>query len=115
MDMPVISDSMLGNMFNFNLGARVDAVDCWGYTPLIWAAEKGYGEVVHTLLRCNANVNHENFYGATALMRAAKKGEVKCCEELIEHKADMTMKMEETGHTALMFAVKERKRDVVNL
>jgi ankyrin repeat protein len=55
-------------------GARVDAVDSFGNTALIGAAEGGRLPVVQRLLKLGADVNHRNHHGETALIRGATLG-----------------------------------------
>lgn len=52
---------------------NIDYIDRTGYTPLMWAAEKGYLEIVNVLLAHNANINYISVNGNTALILAAKK------------------------------------------
>ena len=57
------------------LGVDVDAVDLWGQTALMIAAEKGHTAIVNALAGTyNANVDAIDHYGWTALMCAAMNG-----------------------------------------
>jgi ankyrin repeat protein len=49
-------------------GARADAADPDGETPLISACSLGHEEVVRVLLEHGANVNHHDRYGRTPLL-----------------------------------------------
>jgi hypothetical protein len=54
-------------------GADVNAVNCFGDTALLWAAEEGRVDIVTTLLAANADVTKNNRGGETAL-EAAQRG-----------------------------------------
>jgi ankyrin repeat protein len=55
-------------------GADVNAKDNDGGTALMWAARRGYVDVVVLLLVQRADVNSRNKNGETALMWAAREG-----------------------------------------
>lgn len=58
-----------------NQGVHPDACDAAGYTPLHYAALKGYINVCQTLLETGADINAVTRAGrATALHRAATNG-----------------------------------------
>src|SRR5262249_5100517 len=64
-----------GNLSNLNSlldqGAKVDAADTRGVTPLMNAAAVGSLEAMKRLLNHKAAVNLQNDFGSTALMWAA--------------------------------------------
>ncbi len=51
-------------------GARVEATDAQGQTPLMWAAERGHLDVVKALIRHGAKVDRKDANGITALYLA---------------------------------------------
>ena len=55
-------------------GGDINAIDQGGFTALIYAAGRGYKEVVAVLLEFGANIKHADTPGRTALMYAAKWG-----------------------------------------
>lgn len=59
-----------------------------GAPPLVLAAQLGYGDMVHALLRANASVDHANSHGETALFAARQRGFTKVAHELLLHGAD---------------------------
>ena len=56
-------------------GARVDALDAQGNTPLIRAARRGYPELVGPLIEEGADVDHVNRLGWTALLESVIFGD----------------------------------------
>ena len=54
-------------------GADVNAMDSWGYTPLMKAAYAGNVDTVQTLLEAGADVNVKNKRAETALMQIKMK------------------------------------------
>ena len=74
-----------------------------GATALIWAARKGHGEIVETLLAKGAAMNLQTGAGATALMMAASKGNVDIVSALLTKGANTKLQVSD-GRTALDFA-----------
>ena len=63
---------------------NVNWVDDNGDTPLIWAAYRGYSDVVEVLLRREELlVNHQERRGDSALMWASQLGNTRCVELLL--------------------------------
>ncbi|NGX34518.1 MAG: hypothetical protein K1060chlam1_00871 [Candidatus Anoxychlamydiales bacterium] len=56
-----------------------------GYTPLMYAAEKGFFEIVKYLIKNRVSVNATDNYGYTALIMAAKEGHLDIVKYLIEN------------------------------
>ncbi|XP_013403524.1 inversin-like [Lingula anatina] len=69
-------------------GAKVNAEDSFGRTPLYWAALNGHEDIVKLLLERGAvpNITDEN--GSAPLHRAAYKGHEDIVKLLLEHGAD---------------------------
>jgi len=63
--------------------ANVNTPDCFGYAPLLYAAERGYTKVVQVLLNKGAYIAVKNKDNDTALILAAKKGHIKIVKKLL--------------------------------
>jgi ankyrin repeat protein len=76
-----------------------------GMTPLLWAATRGWGDVVEELCKGGAEVNvRETSTGRTPLMMAAANGDVHVLHILYLHGADTELATRKEGMTALMLA-----------
>ena len=64
-----------------------DLPDRFGRTPLHWAAEQGYRNVVLTLLRAGACVDPRSERKSTPIMLAASKGHTEVVIVLLHHRA----------------------------
>jgi ankyrin repeat protein len=87
-----------------------------GYTSLIIAAEKGYEEIVQTLIDAKANLNIQNQYGQTALLLATTPAVEKRYGgtnlALIAAKANPNIP-DNIGRTPLMNATYNKKTETV--
>ena len=93
-------------------GMNVNAIDLWGHTALLYAAEKGHTEIVELLLNNGANVDAIDKDGVTALMGAAYEGHTEIVELLLNNGADVDAK-DKYGNTALIWETKEGHTEVV--
>jgi ankyrin repeat protein len=84
-------------------GAKVNAKDWLGWTPLMYASYNGRTDLAKLLLNKGAEVNAVSNTGWTPLMYAAYKGQVEIGKLLIENGADLNAKTRE-GETALSIA-----------
>ncbi|KAF0734012.1 hypothetical protein Ae201684P_002745 [Aphanomyces euteiches] len=87
-------------------GALVDAVDHFGYTPLMLLASKGCLEGIDTLMELSKsiNVNARCWHtGCSALACAAKEGQSEVATALIDYGADANLRSLK-GETPLHFA-----------
>lgn len=66
-----------------------------GVTPLMLAAERGFGDVLQVLLDAKSNVNLAATYGATSLNLAATRGHSTCVDILLMHSADINTQLNE--------------------
>lgn len=99
-------------------GARVDATDARGWTPLFKALfnyeqNRGFPDVVNTLIDAGADIEHQVAYGTRPLMIAAGYGEARVVEVLLAAGAD-TGAMNEGGRTARTIAETKDYVEVVN-
>jgi ankyrin repeat protein len=69
-------------------GARVDATDQQGQTPLFHAADRGHREALLILLALKSDPNHVAHTGRTAIFGAAKCGHAAAIEALTDNGAD---------------------------
>eukprot|EP01006_Ploeotia_vitrea_P035824 TRINITY_DN65939_c0_g1_i7.p2 TRINITY_DN65939_c0_g1~~TRINITY_DN65939_c0_g1_i7.p2 ORF type:complete len:409 (+),score=151.81 TRINITY_DN65939_c0_g1_i7:27-1229(+) len=84
-------------------GADVEAVDQWGYTALMWAAQGGFADVVDAVMAHGgeAVLNHQNRDGRTALFLACFERKANVALMLVnKYGADVTV-VNKDGETAL--------------
>jgi len=72
-------------------------------TALMFAAERGFAEIVGRLVAGGANVNHKNKYGFTALHAAASGGHSGLAKYLLNNGAEIDAQ-DNLGQTPLYFA-----------
>lgn len=68
-------------------GAKVNATDDWGCTPLHVAADSGATPAVRLLLQRGAEVDAREAWDETPLHLAARRGSTEVCQVLLEHGA----------------------------
>ena len=95
-------------------GANPNAVDNYGKTALMSAAQKGHAEVVKMLLSAGADVNAADNYDWTALMVAAELGHAKVAEILLSAGANLNAKNRH-GDTALYWAKENGHSEIVSM
>jgi excisionase family DNA binding protein len=95
-------------------GAAVNARDAEGWTPLMWATVKGYGEIARALLDAGADVRVKNNKGWTALRLAVSLNDTELARPLIEAGADVNDR-DQKGSTALMQAAGEKSLESLDL
>jgi ankyrin repeat protein len=93
-------------------GARVDARDTLGNTPLIYAADHDHLEVAKLFLDVGAQIDAENKNGMTPLMVAAKDGEVEMVRTLLAHGANPN-KSDYTGRDSLGWALDSHRPAII--
>lgn len=72
------------------MGARADAVDTRGQTPLMWAASSGHIDAIAALIKAGAQVNQVTGSGFTPLFFAIASGVPEATSTLIAAGADLT-------------------------
>jgi tetratricopeptide (TPR) repeat protein len=93
--------------------ANVDSKDNNNWTPLHYAAEKGYAEIVNILLQNRASINAENNGKATPLHFAARNGHIKVVVALLSRRATVNSTTQNNNWTALHFAAKHNHIAIV--
>ena len=82
----------------------IDQVNPQGFTPLIFAAEKGFSRVVRILIGSGANVSIAGDYGATALHMSSQNGHLTATNDLVRAGADIEAKRDDDS-TPLHMAI----------
>ncbi|MBM3771377.1 MAG: hypothetical protein FJW27_08840 [Acidimicrobiia bacterium] len=102
---------------NLLLQARADvnASDDHGVTPLSLACENADAGLVDTLLAARANVNAAHGNGVTPLMIASRTGSAPIVRALLARGANVDARTVKSQQTPLMWAVGERRVDIVKL
>ena len=85
-------------------GAKADAENRYGVTPLSLAVEEGHLDVVNALIAAGANVNHALPEGETILMTGARTGNVEVLRALLKRDARVETRDGFYGETALIWA-----------
>ncbi len=95
-------------------GARANAKDGYGRTPLSWAASNGYKDVAQVLITNGADVNTKDNDYNTPLHLAAEKGHLDVAELLVANGAKVKAK-NKRGVTPLVLATRAGDTAMVNL
>lgn len=94
-------------------GARVDAQNKEGYTPLGMAAQVGWLEGAQALLARKAKVDLANSRGETPLILAVQKRDLAMVRLLLGHGADPRKPDRVTGQSALDYAKRDARSAVI--
>ncbi len=105
-DLQWVRDCIIGR-------ANVDVRDNNNWTPLHYAAEKGYAELVNILLQNRVSINVENNGKATPLHFAARNGHIKVVEALLISRAMVNATTQNNNWTPLHFATKHNHIAIV--
>eukprot|EP01043_Picozoa_sp_COSAG02_P056019 COSAG02_NODE_6582_length_3478_cov_13.617342_2_plen_162_part_00 len=88
----------------------------WGWTALQVASQNNKAEVVGVLLGCDrTDINATDSDNDTALHYAAARDSVECARQLLEGKADVSIKSKTRGETALEKAKRRKSKGVAAL
>jgi ankyrin repeat protein len=94
-------------------GAKVNAANNYGVTPLWEACNNRSAAMVEILAKAGGNPNAIlPGTGETVLMRCARTGNADAVKSLLAHGANVDGKENKKGQTALMWALEERHLDV---
>uniref|UniRef100_A0A5K4FBL1 Acyl-CoA-binding domain-containing protein 6 n=2 Tax=Schistosoma mansoni TaxID=6183 RepID=A0A5K4FBL1_SCHMA len=97
----IIKQNDLGSL-NCLLSANsneVHSTDENGMTPLHWASDRGFSDLVSTLIRYNANINAKDAEGQTPLHYACSCGHDEVIQVLLKSNADIYAKDNEGNFT----------------
>ena len=94
-------------------GANVNAVNRSGESPLALACGNGNATMVQALVDHGADTNEAAASGETPLMRCVRSGRVDAVKILLGHDAQVNAKDKEHGRTALMWAVTDKRPEMV--
>jgi len=93
----------------------INAQDKKRWTPLMFAARKGYEDSMKLLLESNAAINLLSELGNNALMLASRGGHENCVKYLIENSAIELNTINIDGDTALIMATSENHASCVKV
>lgn len=85
-----------------------------GFSPLMFAARHGNGEIISMLIKAGAQLNQSKADGFTALHLAALNGNSLACKCLVDAGADYCL-ADETGYFPLQLAARHNQFDVVSV
>ena len=83
----------------------------YGWTPLLFAAKNGSAGLIRMLLELNANIDHEDKTGNTALLIASGRGHVKAVQFLLDRQA--SLKPADDGLNCLDVAIENQQAEIV--
>ena len=94
----------LGSILNDRTSkCELNSKDCYGMTPLHWAASCGNIPALKALLRVRVDVDMGDIWGSTALHEASRSGNLRCVELLLIAGSDVHAK-DQYGFQALLYA-----------
>lgn len=93
------------------MGAQVDSLDAYDWTPLMFAAKIGATGLIKMFLDFKANIDQEDQAGNTALLIASACGQVEAVKILLNRQA--SVKANENGLNCLDVAIENQQGDVV--
>src|SRR5207244_3996791 len=97
-------------------GAKSDAPNRAGATPLFLATMNGSAAMIDILLNAGADPNQPVLsHGETPLMMAARSGKPGAVKTLLDHGAKLDATESLRGTTALMWAAEQNQTEVIRL
>lgn len=88
-------------------GVQIDALDDCRWSAMMRAAASGHLQIVRTLLERGAAIDRRDKSGYTAVLAAVINNRPQVLAVLIERGADLDVQEDDTGSTALMWAMRE--------
>jgi ankyrin repeat protein len=112
--LPIITASLLEDSKIESPG--MNATDIYGRSPLIWAARKGYTEVIEVLLKAGANIEaKDEVFRQSPLIWAAENGLAEATELLLKAGARIETKDEAFGYSLLIWAAENGLAEAIEL
>ena len=96
-------------------GARINVRNELGITPLLLACTNGNAGMIGKLLAAGADPNIASPNGESPLMLAARTSSAGAINLLLAHGANVNARESSRNQTALMWAVAERRPDIVRV
>jgi ankyrin repeat protein len=96
-------------------GAQVTTASRHGVTPLYIAADQGHATMIRRLVTAGGDANGTDISGDTVLMAAVRSGSTDAVRALLDAGAQVDTTEPQVGHTALMWAVREDRPELVSL
>ncbi|HKH71191.1 MAG TPA: ankyrin repeat domain-containing protein [Vicinamibacterales bacterium] len=96
-------------------GAQVKTASRHGVTPLYLAADLGNAAMIRRLVAAGGDANTTDISGDTVLMAAVRAGSIDAVRALLDAGAQVNTAEPQVGHTALMWAVREDRPELVSL
>jgi uncharacterized protein len=96
-------------------GAQVKTASRHGVTPLYLAGDLGNAAMIRRLVAAGGDANTTDISGDTVLMAAVRAGSIDAVRALLDAGAQVNTAEPQVGHTALMWAVREDRPELVSL
>jgi uncharacterized protein len=96
-------------------GAQVKTASRHGVTPLYLAADLGNAGMIRRIVAAGGDANGTDISGDTVLMAAVRSGSIDAVRALFDAGAQVNTAEPQVGHTALMWAVREDRPELVSL
>lgn len=118
-DLKSLESKLIQASINNNQNAVIQLIEQITLTnnanPLIYSAQFGYSEAIDFFIKKDKqNLNKKDNNGETALMHAARNGNIKIATKLFNYKQNIN-EINNFGYTALMIAIENEHQDIINL
>lgn len=97
-----------------SMGIDINIKNNLGNTALMYAASKGFSNIVSKLIAAGATINSQDNDNNTALIAATRNGHTEIVRQLIQAGADLDQK-DQNNNSGLHFAIALHRPDLINL